>query len=199
MPEGFLDGTVQVEYLMAHASINAPWMWTIGVVADEIHTAQDIADDANAAWQSNWATNTFDNDATYLGTRVRGVLGGVLVAADHPVSSAGTSSATRPLPSAAIVVRKNTGHAGRKHQGRFFLPSAFFTAAAVSEVGVMDPTELASIQTRLSAWYTDLQAKASVITTAVLHKDESIADPITSLTAEAPLGTQRRRLHRFGR
>lgn len=102
----------------------------------------------------------------------------------------------------ALLVRKNTTRLGRIGKGRMFIPFCV-TDSAVDAGGNLAPADLQGYNTRLGLFYGDLVAEApsgdGVLPPVVFRSNGSnplVGTPsdVTSFTAQAKVGTQRRRI-----
>jgi hypothetical protein len=97
-------------------------------------------------------------------------------------------------PSAAVLVKLQTGLRGRSHRGRLFLP---FPGESASGNGLTLPSSVTGMQ---SAWDTFKSAMNTAgYVWGVASYTLGTFSPITTLKVEAPLGTQRRRQSRIRR
>lgn len=120
---------------------------------------------------------------------------------------AGTITGAMPPPQIAVLIKKVTGHGGKKNRGRIYLPW-FVNEADVDETGVIASSPLASMQTNATALKTALNTAGTWI--QVSNKDLA-TDPtsgkkyvtalhngfeVGQLIVESVVATQRRRLER---
>jgi hypothetical protein len=121
----------------------------------------------------------------------------------------GTGTVTDPIvPSnVALLVKKTNGRGGKKNRGRMYLPWAL-AENKVDELGNIDATILAGLQTAFTAMVTSLAA--ADVTLAIANKTLVVGgdgkkhvthiglavQPVTQLTVEGVVATQRRRLGR---
>ncbi len=104
----------------------------------------------------------------------------------------GVGGAALP-PNVSVLVRKGTGHGGRKGQGRMFLPG--FPEGLVSEGGVVNGTQLTTLNGDLNEFMGLMDGDN--IPLVLLHGVEDSPPapyPVTSLVAQPLVATQRRRL-----
>lgn len=115
-----------------------------------------------------------------------------------PVNGLANSSALPP--NSAVLIRKQTGLAGRRGRGRMYVPGVL--EGSVDNVGLLTSTYRGSLQTAYDLWLTGLEEGVSSILPmppVVLHRSEGAGvepapTPVTSLTVETKIATQRRRL-----
>lgn len=92
----------------------------------------------------------------------------------------------------AGLLKKNTARGGRKGRGRAFIPPTFASEAQVDPVGTIDSGVVSVTQDCFDQFVDDLATAG--ITPYLLHEDGSTPNEITSLTLQATVATQRRRL-----
>jgi len=121
-------------------------------------------------------------------------------------SVAGSAAGTAVSPAVAYIVRKNSAMGGKRGSGRFFHPGS--QDPKVNEAGVIDAPTLTALQAAWDGFMGDLAA--STLEMVLLHtygtyvKQDGTTvvvpaqdpTPVTSLTVEAMVGTQRRRQRR---
>lgn len=112
-----------------------------------------------------------------------------------PSGNTGDISGLAEVPSAAILVKKETGIGGRQGQGRMFVPGV--PGSTFDSSGLMSPGDLSGLQVAAEALLTFIGLEGLV--PVLLHSEDSpIAAPfpITAVTVQARAATQRRRLRR---
>ena len=138
----------------------------------------------------------FSTQYTFLGVSLVENRAGVMI---QGVSSqaplAGTTVSECLPPNCAFLVRKGTALAGRKGRGRMFFPPMLVGEGGVGSNGVISGN-IIEPQTRLNLFRADLIDGGFPM--VLLHKDEGIntvaPTPVTSLSMQMLLATQRRRL-----
>jgi hypothetical protein len=110
-----------------------------------------------------------------------------------PGGVGGSGSAKLPQNCAALV-RKNTALGGRQHRGRLFLPNVL-DEGEVSHVGLIAAPMMTALTTKVDLWFDTFEDTPMVI----LHNNVGVGDtpdptPVTSLTCDNVVSTQRRRL-----
>lgn len=109
----------------------------------------------------------------------------------EPVNLPGTTSGTGTPPQVALLIRKETGLAGRRNRGRMFLPQPGNNN--VGEDGLVNATPLATYQAAADAFLADLAT--NLVPMVILHEDSGIAPtPVSALVVSNVVATQRRRL-----
>lgn len=199
MPFGFHDDTVQGSMLFKAPGISQLMVQSIGLTPAGGADAHTLAQALDTAWHNAHANSVLDAGWSYEGTTVRGVIGGVLVSGEQLSHNQGTATGSVPPPSVTCVVKKVTNVAGRKNGGRFHLVAGYVSEDQIDEGGIISSTQLTALQGRLDTFMANLTTSTAIGDPVILHKDESAGTIISSLLAESPVGTQRRRLHRFGR
>lgn len=157
-----------------------------------------VADEINGWWVISGgicAAASFYSAYTFLGTVVRQNVGGVIMEAastDAPVTGTGTGANFPPV-NCSLLVSKKTGLVGRKHRGRMYWPNAYITEGGIDNMGIIDPTAKAAIQTHFTTSF-DRAFASLVAQPAVLHSSVLAADIITSFVFQDQVATQRRRM-----
>jgi hypothetical protein len=109
-------------------------------------------------------------------------------------------NADEALPqNTAYLVKKRSGIAGRKFQGRLYLPGVRETVT--SSGGIVDPAWLAVVQSSMNNWLAAIENVVGVIRMVILHTAPVIGPvlnptPVTSLEVDRLVATQRQRLRR---
>jgi hypothetical protein len=110
------------------------------------------------------------------------------------VNSLGTAVGETPPPNVTLLVRKGTALGGRKNRGRIFAPAALISESQIDKTGVVDPTYQGIVQ---DYWDNFLEAMgASDVPMVLLHSTPGLPTPVSSVTLENMVATQRRRLRR---
>jgi hypothetical protein len=185
---------------LRHSADPAPWFVTWGANCQDANDdVIAIGEKACAAFMS-WSTWISD-EVVVEGAQV--TYGAVLD--QDPirqfVPNAGASegdSTVGMLPqNCALLVRKNTGLGGRKNRGRFFLPG-MVSEEGVNNVGIIDTADRTAYQGGADAFLAALGTGDLILPMVILHNDygDDTPDPtpVTSLTVDSTISTQRRRL-----
>lgn len=131
-----------------------------------------------------------------------------LVGNDGPLlrfDSAGTTGGARTTqvitsPNVSYLMRKNTTFAGRRYRGRMYIP--FVATNGLTQTGQLTSAELTLLTTAAAALKAALVETANNIASLrVLHSSSPLSvtpapTPISTLSAESFVATQRRRLER---
>lgn len=112
-------------------------------------------------------------------------------------SIAGSRSGESPSPNVAVLIHKRTAAGGRRNRGRMFVPWGV-TDAEVNEDGTLLGTVISPWNGALNSWRTLLTTAS--LPPVVLHSVgltlPGVPTPITSMTVDPVVSTQRRRLGR---
>jgi len=122
--------------------------------------------------------------------------GGDPITYEYPATNAGNDSDFPMWPNSAMLIRKDSALGGRRNRGRMYVPG-FALRTLVTPAGLIDSAYLADFNTNLSTFLATVNAGTGFNATnlGVLHSEPPSAPAvITSLTAEAKVATQRRRL-----
>lgn len=103
----------------------------------------------------------------------------------------GTPGAGSPS-NCAFLITKSTGLGGRKGRGRMYLPGC--TESQVGSDGALDAGQQALLQTAMTNWQGALTFVGQPL--VLLHNDETSPTPVTSLSVQGVIATQRRRMRR---
>lgn len=161
-------------------------------VSDE-GTANELAQLASDSFTDAFAENMISQSYTFLGCRSAvGQDGGPPDTGEYDTLWVGSADPTRYAPNTAILLKKTTGVGGRANRGRMFLPPIWHEMGGsnVSAAGVMGLDVVGEIQTAVDTWFGPLEP-------VILHDDSSpvsVPTPITAITVQARLASQRRRL-----
>lgn len=157
-----------------------------GATAEDI--CQDVADTIGGV-------DLFDRISSAVTlTTVQAKLGpnATGASAELPVAIPGDAGGACSPPQVAWLVKKSTALGGRKGRGRLFFPGVPETS--VSEAGVLDGTVATAFQGLLTDWLDALSLSGHAM--VLLHTDSTSPTVVTSLSLQASVATQRRRLRR---
>lgn len=131
---------------------------------------------------------------TIVESKVLANIGGLLYTDINTTPASGSGPATPPPMNTALIVKKDTGIAGRPYQARLFSPPAVLESN-VDASGTIT-SGLAVIQNYWTSAYGDLQT--ALIDPVVLHEPSLGLPPtkILSFTVKGRLGTIGRRMRR---
>lgn len=109
----------------------------------------------------------------------------------------GGASGSYAPPNCAVLFHKTTARGGRRGRGRMFLPWAVLQSS-LDETGIITSAYVTTLTNAALAWRTALSS--ATVPLVLLHgpgKTPVVApDPVTSITADRMIATQRRRLGR---
>lgn len=179
-------GYMQVSYRWQALGDANPYISTIGV--DHDGAPQTVLNTIVTSYIGLWPAGDTFTQFTFLGCIAQvGQDGGPPVTIEANAAVVGTFSGA-PLPSnCAILIRKSTALGGRRGRGRMYWPSVIFSEANADHNGML----AAGV---ISAYNTKLNTHRSVANFVLLHHDATIPTPITALTCQPQLATQRRRM-----
>jgi len=191
-------GYASCSYELRQTGLTRPAYVTFGVdpsggdalaVADAVFGAWSAAGSFRSIMDS---TVTLTATRASLGTDGSGDLVGV-----NTTTSVGTASGAMVPPNVAVLIHKVTARGGRRGRGRMYIPWCT-TAASVDETGVITPAVVSTITAAMLAWRLALSSAA--VPLVLLHAPGQTAlpppDPVTGLTVDRIVATQRRRLGR---
>jgi hypothetical protein len=168
-----------------------PYNVTMGFVFEDPLDGDATAAAFGAAWADDVQTSM-----TSLSHLIRVVLHYTDSGVDHEHDWSGSiagGGGPGVLPqNCALLVRKNTGLAGRKGKGRMYIP-AILAEGNVDAVGNIDAGTVAALQGHMNDFYGHLNDITNV-STALLHGDGSDPTFITGFSVQPVIATQRRRL-----
>lgn len=121
---------------------------------------------------------------------------GELRTAESTTVTTGAGTTTPPPMNTALLIRKDTGIAGRRYRGRIFSPP-FFAESAVDAAGNI--TGLTAIQTLWNNAYTHLTVNANPLLElqpVLLHGNGDPPTVVNSWTPQTRIGTIGRRMRR---
>jgi hypothetical protein len=110
----------------------------------------------------------------------------------------GTSGATAYVPpNCAVLVHKRSARGGRRGRGRLFIPW-YVPEGAVDERGTITGSDLTATQSAMNSLLGNLSTLLNPM--VILHQpgssDAGVPTPVTALTVDPLISTQRRRLDR---
>lgn len=150
-----------------------------------------IAGQMFEAWDNVWPANA-DAGARMERCLVKAGPNETGATGEHSAIVNGSVVSQGLPPNTAILVQKLTGFGGRKGKGRMYLPAPAGTAAA--ETGLVDSTIVTDLNDRLSTFLDLLALNGTPM--VLLHDEELIPTPVTTLKCSVRYATQRRRQRR---
>jgi hypothetical protein len=196
VPPGFAT----VLHSIIQSGDNEPMAMTYGVDADDTATADGIATDCATAF-TNVMAGAFSNQFTLVRTEVLFRANPVDIPNVGSSAITATGNGTDPImpQNNAYLIHKRTQTGGRGGRGRMFQPGV--SEGAVNTVGQLVVATKNGLTTTYENFRIALAASPSVVTMVILH-DLLGANalhpprPVTSLSCDAVISTQRRRLRR---
>lgn len=170
---------------------------TMGFHDGSVSTAGTVAGDLYDAVNSGVSDNLCEATSMVVGWQLLGTdftymddSGPIL--GSYRVTTTGTKSGS-PLPTnCAFLASKGTATGGRKGRGRWFIPPFMLGESGVDGNGIIDSGILPTLQGYLDA------VMAQFVTLdlhpVLLHSTAGTPAPITALTLQSQLATQRRRM-----
>jgi len=165
----------------------------------------EMASDVFAAWLDAIPANQLGNAWSLRGIIFRqGPLGEGPVAELSGVTD-GTATGAMLPQNCALLIRKNTAFSGRRNRGRFFLPSGYLPEGSVDGNGMLSSTQLSGWQGLANTLLENLTTAVSPnldgmyvshYMSAGQDPDDFQPTPVTSLSVQSQIATQRRRMRR---
>lgn len=193
IPPGFIGCRLPIR----HSTVTRPAMITFGVdnnsgLTDPVLLADAISNCFNGALEM---AAVIDNGCTCGPLEVAiGQDGGDPILGVASFSFPGLRAASSVTPNVALLVRKRTALGGRKNRGRFFIPWSV-REDQVDEGGIIAAADVTTAQNAVTTTLSTLQT--ANLPMVILHQADSAVPPlVTSLTVDALVATQRRRLGR---
>lgn len=196
LPAGFAQCAVELSY----ATLTRSAFVTFGVDNTENDLdADNVASAVASAWMQNGSINTgFGHQVTNRVVTVRlGTDTGEPEIGTHTINNGGGGDNSPPAANVAVILTKNTARGGRRGRGRMFIPW-WYDDVDIDGAGLILPGSMASRQGFANLFHGALGAAG--IPMVLLHSEGKTAEgpptPVTSLTLQNRVGTQRRRLGR---
>lgn len=164
---------------------------TLGFTDDGAAGPNVIAANISDAFFTAFNPAALANTYAIAGCDVEINRGGAMLVGNDPTVRNGTA-AFNALPLAnAFLLRKSTGAGGRKNHGRMYLPAGYLGELSVDQAGIVDPAVVAATTPRGTAFLNDLTTAGFPM--VLLHAAGGAPTPVTGLTAQPMIATQRRR------
>ena len=201
IPPGY--GEVLVPF--KHSSLARSAVITFGLALSDVPLVSDLN---SITLQMESSFGPYVDDSVMVGPAVMrvGQDGGEALVISGTDTFTGNRSGSSALNGGqAVLVHKRTSRGGRRGRGRMYIP--WMTAdTLVNEIGVLDSTERAALQTAVETWAADVLETPKFTDFVVLHSPSAPdtenptvpGEPnvITSWVVDPIVGTQRRRLGR---
>jgi hypothetical protein len=162
---------------------------TYGITAPAYNTA--LATDLHGAWADGPVTDMSDTINLVKTTVKQGPVESGPTYEFAELIGGGGPNACSP-PNVCWLVKKVTASGGRANRGRMYLPGVY--ESAVDNTGQLTGSEPADMQAQIDEWFAALAAID--VTPVILHSGSSDPTPVITVTVEAVVATQRRRLVR---
>lgn len=196
IPSGFAEAT----FLFRLTDDPETMTTSLGVKHVDLTTAETLAEQLSIPW-ATWVEGTWGTDYQFIGVDVTLNEDGDLFTGEFRQVSTGIAATNHPVQNTALLVRKNTGVAGRSNRGRMYVPPGRLAEADVNNVGMIDSVDFDTISGEIDTLYDDLVALTGVEYLALLHAELAGGVPnpaapveITSFQLDQRVATQRRRL-----
>lgn len=192
-------GFAECSYQFTQTGVTRPAYVTFGCDPTDTDPAS-VAASVLAAYTAAGSFNTI-MDSTVSMTGVRVALGTdgtadlVYVLTSAVVGTGGSIQALPP--NCAVLIHKVTARGGRRGRGRMYIPWCV-NETIVDEAGVILAANVTTFTNAMAAWRTAMIT--NTVPLVLLHgpgkTTQPAPDPITQLTADRLIATQRRRLGR---
>lgn len=200
MPIIIPPGYAQVTIPFRHVSVPREAVITFGIqLASGTPASPIIANVVQTAFTDAWSTFC-DSQVTIGPTRLSaGTDGTDNLAVVGTATFTGAVTSERASANTALLIRKLTARGGRRGRGRVYLPW-ILAASNVVETGIIPVAGVTAAQTAANNWLSNTNSLAQIEAMVLLHASGNTSpgtpDPITSLSVDPVLGSQRRRLGR---
>lgn len=189
-------GYAQINLIFTGSSVPEGAQMTFGL--DHTGSALSptgIAEVVEAAWISSGIKSRYVSSLGLTGILVKEGPNVTGASALLGVVHNGTASGTSVAPNTSVLIRKHTAIGGRAGRGRCYFPG--IPEADVDGGGLIVSTERALWETDFQTFLDDIAAESLI--PVLLHGDNSPVStptPITGVTVDSKVATQRRRLRR---
>lgn len=195
IPPGFAEVSLPFQ----HDELNRRAFCVFGVVVNGDPDPVALADSVVDAFDDTLRTNLDSNVTCGPALVAVGQDGGDPITGVGTLAVRGVSSYPDALNAGqSLLLRKGTALGGRRNRGRMFLPWSI-ADAEVNEIGLIDPDALAPRQANVTSFLSALETDI-LGGMVILHDDgqtePGAPTPVTSLTVDRLVGSQRRRLGR---
>jgi hypothetical protein len=169
-----------------------PYLVTHGFAYESPFDPDDWLSAMVTAWLDELRALTSDT-VTLRATKLVYNDGGTMIEAEHAAGVAGQNTNNVLPQNCALLVRKRTGLAGRKHKGRMYWPS-ILSDDLVNPIGQIDTSTITTLQGHFDDVFTALNGVTNAFP-ALLHTDPlDTPNAVTGYTVDGVIATQRRRL-----
>lgn len=187
IPDGFGEAVIEFDFL---AGASNPLAIVFGYINDGAQSAVQNATIIRDEFESNvMVSSAISNNIQMLRVSVLQNPGGVSAVVASAVTGPGGGSAL--APNTSYLIRKSTALGGREGRGRIYMPGPM--TSTVNEGGTLTVATITNLNTAFTAFNTNLGSNS--IEMYLLHSAAVTApSPVLSLSADALVATQRRRL-----
>lgn len=184
-------GYAQVNYIFGGDGLPHGAQVTFGVDnRDSDADALTVATEASTAWTGNIQAAT-NQHVTLLSVLAKKGPNSTGASAEISVGEAGANTTGDFQPNCCALVKKITALGGRHGRGRTYWP--VLGESDIDNAGVVKSTFLSGFQGAVDDWLDALAA--ANLPLVLLHASASVSPtPVTSLSVETVIATQRRRL-----
>lgn len=194
MPLVIPPGFAEIALFLSFENDPEPMVTTIGMSTTDPLTVTDL-EDLGTAFHTALDDELVDEMTLIKVKSTEGNDGSPIITEANMALDFSNSGAPL-LPNTAVLVRKNTGVGGRSQRGRMYIPG--YRAESVFSYGVIDPTNVLSLQGAITDVFENFVGLGAPWGVPVLLHTTDAPDTtpteLVSLTVEARLATQRRRL-----
>lgn len=156
-----------------------------------VEQAQRIRNVMNTAGNPG-AAGTMNNSWSFLGVRCMLQTESGPTVGEFFTTVVGTLGSSPPPSNCTILVRKQTASGGRANRGRMFPPPTNLSETNVDQNGVI---QAATVTANQNSWNSVVSALSlDDISLYLFHTSDPIPTPITALSVQSTIATQRRRL-----
>lgn len=198
IPTGF----AAISYAFKHTLDPDLWWTTMGNDVDQYDG--DLQAIGNKALQAWWGPfqKQLSTSVSLLGVQVKlGDDSSSPPLAFIPFVGSGTNTSSKLPQNCALLVKKQSAQGGRQHRGRMFLPG-ILTEEEVDAVGTISDANFTSLSTDATVFFGNLNIDAPEagppMPMVILHNTPPdpapLPTPVTHLTVDRRISTQRRRL-----
>jgi hypothetical protein len=195
-------GEAQATFILNVAGYAKDMTWTLGILGIDGGgplTPGEMADIIYGAVTEDAGTspNLYEPTLMYTGWRFSGVSVSLMTETGPLIGQnltpvVGTATGSTVPVNCAILGTKNTALGGRKYRGRCYLPPCYPGETDIGPTGDIGSIVLGIHQTGMDY---ALDAMTTLGCTPVLHhSDGTPGTPITGITLESKIATQRRRM-----
>lgn len=189
------SGYGQVTFKFGGFGMRFPGVMTLGLdVSAALAPIEEIADDLTTIMSTFIDSNAISSSLEFRGVLLKYGPTATGPSVETSTVQAGTGS-SQASSQVAYLIHKNTALGGRAGKGRMYLPGV--TESAVNANGSIDSGTLDTLTADIETFGSAIAALG--IDPVVLHGEDSplsTPTPITSLTVDSIVATQRRRLRR---